>query len=113
MPHPLERRQRQRYAIQFEVHFAVRSEGKTVSSGEGVIRNASSEGLFFQTDQSLPVGSDVHLVAKWPVRFRRTTRIDWIVEGHVVRSDPRGAAVEILNQHLERRSRRKTERLAG
>jgi hypothetical protein len=46
----------------------------------------------------------IYLEAKWPVRFQRTTRIDWIVRGVVVRSDSRGVAVEILKQHLARRT---------
>ena len=115
MSKPLERRQRQRYSIEFPVDFAIVNHGMTIRTGSGVTRDVSAGGLYFEPGQQLPVtpGSVIHVIAKWPVRFQRTVHVDWIVDGIIVRTDERGIAVEILKQHFERRARSSTERQAG
>jgi PilZ domain-containing protein len=115
MSKPLERRQRQRYSIEFDVEFAIVKHGKILGTGSGTTRDVSTGGMYFESSQEppVPVGSVIHVVAKWPVRFQRTIPVDWIVDGVIARSDDRGMAVEILKQHFERRARTTAERHAG
>jgi|SRR5437868_7884526 c-di-GMP-binding flagellar brake protein YcgR len=112
---PLERRQRERYSIEVDVQFIVSKHGKTLQTGSGITRDVSAGGMLFEPNQvlSLDPGNVIHVIAKWPVRYQRTTRVDWIVDGIVVRSDARGIAVEIHKQHLERRAQSRTKKHAG
>jgi hypothetical protein len=107
MSMPLERRERQRYCIRFAVHFVIMKDSETVCTGNGIIRDVSSDGVYFEPNQIRPleVGSVIHLVARWPVRIERTIRIEWIVKGVIVRIDGRGVGVAIMNEHLERQVR--------
>ena len=98
----LERRQYKRYWMDLLAQLKVRKESKFVDTGDGRVRNVSRDGVFFECNVPIPPGTALRLIIEWPVRFERKTRIDWIVDGLVVRSTPFGAALSIMRQRFER-----------
>jgi hypothetical protein len=109
----LERRQCKRYAMDLAVHFKVRKENRFVDGGDGRIHDVSRAGMFFQSSAFIPPGSVVRAIVEWPVRFQGKTRIDWIVEGIVVRSGPSGTALDIRRQHFERAATSRRKKMAS
>src|SRR5215472_7973116 len=97
----LERRQSRRYELNLDVHFKLRKKGKFVKGGHGRIHDVSRGGIFFVTDAVLPLGTTLRLLVEWPVRFQGKTRLEWVVDGTVLRSTALGTAVNIRRQRFE------------
>ena len=112
MSDSLERRRCHRYSISLDVHFTIRKRGELAATGEGKIQDISRGGIFFESASVIPPGTVLRLVVDWPVRFQGKTRVEWIVDGVVLRSTPAGTAVNIMRQRLERRST-KQKKMAG
>jgi hypothetical protein len=110
---PLERRQYKRYTMSLDVQFKIRKDGKFIDGGEGKIHDVSRSGLFFESSSVVSPGTVVRLVAAWPVRFQGKTRVDWVVDGVVLRSTAFGMAVNIMRQRFERGAQTKRKKLAS
>jgi len=88
--------------MNLDVHFKVRKRGKLINGGDGKIQDVSRAGMFFESDAVIPPGTVLRLIVEWPVRFQGKTRLDWVVDGVVLRSTPSGTAVNIMRQRFER-----------
>jgi hypothetical protein len=113
MSHSLERRQCKRYSIELDVQFAIRKQDKMIEGGEGKIQDVSRAGIFLKSSAVIPPGTVLRLIVEWPVRFQGKTRVDWIVDGVVLRSTSSGMAVNIIRQRFERRSQSKRKKAAS
>ncbi len=109
----LDRRQCQRYSMNLAVHFKLQKEGRFLEGGDGRIHNVSRTGIFFECGAVIQPGTAVRMVIAWPVRFQGKTRVDWIVDGVVVRSGPSGTALNIMRQRFERVAQSRRKRLAS
>ena len=81
--------------------------------GAGKTRDVSRTGIYFETETSIPPGTILHLIVDWPTGSDEKTRIDWIVDGVVVRSTSSGTALHIMRQRFERRPLDSERLLAG
>lgn len=113
MSNPLDRRQSRRYVIPLQAKFAIRKKGRVIESGRGQVLDVSRTGIFFQSRGVIAPGSVLHLIVAWPAPFGAAEKVEWILDGTVVRSDHRGTAVTIMRYRFERRSRRKRKDLAS
>jgi hypothetical protein len=108
-----ERREYKRYLITLDVQIKIRKEGKLIDAGGGKIQNISRVGIFLESNELVPAGVVLRLIVDWPVRFQGKTRVDWIVDGVVVRSTDSGMAVNIMRQWFERDRQGKRKKLAS
>ena len=99
--------------MNLDVHFKVRKDGKLIEGGDGKIQDVSRAGMFFESDAVIPPGTVLRLIVAWPIRFQGKTRLDWIVDGVVLRSGPSGTAVNIMRQRFERGAQSKRKKLAS
>ena len=113
MSSSLERRQSRRYSIDLAAQSKVRKNNKFVDAGDGKIHNVSRAGMFLECAEAIPAGTAVRLVVEWPVQFEGKTRVEWIVDGLVVRSDSSGMAVNIIRQRFERVSQGRRKKMAN
>lgn len=75
------------------------------NSGNGVTRDFSSQGMFIETNREAEPGSQVKIVAEWPVLLEGVVPLQFIAVGQVVRCDAFGFGMRILRH--EYRTRRK------
>jgi len=94
-----------RYPISLTVRFE--SAGRVDRySGAGLTRDFSSDGMFIKTDREKAApGTQLKIVADWPVLLAGTVPLQFIALGQVVRCDASGFAVRILRYEYRTRRR--------
>ena len=81
-----DQRAKDRYPITLELQYKVLDRGRVERVGIGRTVNISSNGVLFETDQSLPTGGTVELAMKWPFLLRGICGMKLVVRGRIVRS---------------------------
>jgi len=94
-----------RYPLSLTVRF--QSAGQTKPySGAGVTRDVSSDGMFIETDREKAApGTQLKIIANWPVLLAGTVPLQFVAAGQVVRCDGFGFAVRILRYEYRTRRR--------
>jgi hypothetical protein len=95
-----------RYPIALSVCFETNGTVRRRKSGAGITRNLSSRGIFIETKGGAPPGTQVKIIAEWPVLLEGTIPLQFVALGEVIRRDARGFAMRILR--YEYRTRRKS-----
>lgn len=88
-----ERRGKRRFAIEQEVRYRILYGRQIAETGTGKTMNISSGGVWFTTETVLPKGMPVELSINWPVLLNDICPMKLMINGFVVYSDLRGAAV--------------------
>jgi len=88
---PINRRKDQRYPIGLKLHYKTKFAG----SGTGEVANISSSGIYFQTQDRLPVGARIDAAMNWPFLLDGRCPLQLCIRGHVLRSNGLGIAVSI------------------
>jgi hypothetical protein len=93
-----------RYPLALSVRF--QTDGPVAGSrGTGVTRDLSSGGMFIETTREAEPGSQVKIIAEWPVLLEGTVPLQFIALGHIVRCNALGFGMRILR--YDYRTRRK------
>lgn len=100
-----EQRSRQRYSLRLDVEYKLLNDGHVLRLGSGRTTNISSAGLFFETNDLLPIRNPIEVAIDWPILLDGSCRLKMIVHGSVLRSDRRGTAVDI-SRHEFRTTKR-------
>jgi hypothetical protein len=100
-----ERRAKQRFGIQQELYYKVLYGKRIAETGAGCAINVSSNGIWFTTEDLLPSGMPVEVSMIWPVLLNATCPLKLVLQGCVIRSDDRSAAVAIESYEFRTRSR--------
>ncbi len=87
----LERRKKLRFPLSLPVDYETSDD-----RGKGNLTEISTGGLVFTSARALPLGSRIRLSIAWPCSLDGTVPLQMVVEGVILRSDQRGAAVKIL-----------------
>jgi PilZ domain len=89
-----DRRRKQRFPLNREVRYRLLQEANSEQS-IGTAINASSTGLAFQCDRSLPVNALIEFSVSWPVSLQDTCPLRLVGKGRVVRCDGHSVACTI------------------
>lgn len=92
----IERRQRRRYSLQFEVEYRVFGRGHSIVSGSSKTINLSSHGILLTPTQNVSKGQLVELSINWQSGVPGAPATDLEILGRVVRVSAAGTAVMIL-----------------
>lgn len=94
-PVDIERRSRHRYPIALDVIYkATLTHTPIVHRGRTL--NISSNGVLFQSEQAVTVGSQIVLIIRWPILLLDVCPLNLVMIGQVVRIEERGAvAVQV------------------
>ncbi len=65
---------------------------RLVDQGAGKTVNASRGGILFDAGRPLPIGANIELRIKWPVRLRQVT-LELLIWGRTIRNERRGTAI--------------------
>jgi hypothetical protein len=95
-----ERRLKRRYEIPLGLRYTLPA--KISAGGTGELKNISSSGLMFHSDERVPVGAPIVVEIDWPGPASSGDQVSIVVAGHVVRSRRHCLAVAI-NSHCFRR----------
>ena len=87
-----ERRGTNRYPLAFELGYRVLSENHY---GRGRTLNISSNGVLFQSDVSLPIGTQIVMTIRWPVLLHDVCPLNLVMTGRVIRSELPTVAVQV------------------
>lgn len=81
-----ERRARQRYALRMPLEYRLLG-GEAPVAGCGTTCNLSSEGIAFELDTDIELGSYVELAIEWPIAVRGKSNMRLIVRGTLLRAE--------------------------
>src|ERR1700676_3366999 len=82
-----------RYPIALEIEYKLLRKGRIERLGLGRTLNVSSGGVLFEANESLPAGSSIELLMRWPFLLEGVCPLKLVIHGSVVRSDSRRIAV--------------------
>ena len=105
LPEGARRSKRYPLALSVRFHTLGTAQGNSGSSGNGVTRDFSSQGMFIETKREAEPGSQVKIIAEWPVLLEGVVPLQFIAVGQVVRCNAFGFGIRILRH--EYRTRRK------
>jgi hypothetical protein len=60
----------------------------------------------FKPETPLPVSESIELALEWPVLLDGTCHLQLVLHGYIVRSDPAGTAIQIINHDFRTSKRR-------
>ena len=95
-----EQRAHQRYPIALKVEYKLLKKGRTELVGSGCTLNVSTGGLYFEADTPLPSQGRIDLAMEWPFLLEGVCALKLVMRGRIVRSDPKGVAVQILRHEI-------------
>jgi hypothetical protein len=72
-------------------------------TGSGRTLNIGSGGIFFTTEQKLPLGRSVEVAVNWPARLDGVCALQFVASGRVVRAETNRAAVRIERYQFKTR----------
>jgi PilZ domain len=96
--HRADQRLHQRYPITLKVEYKLLKKGRVERVGSGRTMNMSSGGIFFESDDPLPLRGRVELAMEWPFLLEGVCALKLVMRGRIVRSETNGIAVQI-QQH--------------
>ena len=91
-----DRRSERRYAIAAELEYRVICGHQIIRTGTGRTVNLSKSGILFESEQTLPAGTEMEVSVAWPVRLRDTVALSFCVSGQVTWSRAERHALTIL-----------------
>jgi hypothetical protein len=97
-----DRRLQRRYPLKLDLEFKIMDGDKVLSSGAGKTENLSSGGVLFHPAGSVPGGSQVELLVRWPAVLVNEPALDLHIFGNLVRNDPQGIAMHTSRYHFEK-----------
>lgn len=68
-------------------------------SGNGTLRDISSAGLSFSSEEALEPGSPIEVTVNW-FYGESGRRFQFIIQGHVLRSDDSGTAIQMRDYQI-------------
>ncbi len=101
-PNP-ERRLTSRFPFREEVRYRVLNSRINKIVGAGRTLNMGSGGIFFTTEQKLPLGRNVEVAVDWPARLDGVCALQFVASGRVVRAEKDRAAVRIERYQFKTR----------
>jgi len=93
-----QRRSADRFPMDRDIRYRVLERKGSEPFQLGKTINMSSHGVLFTTDQSLNPGRYLEISISWPAQLNSQVALKFVARGRVVRTDQRGAAVQI-NQY--------------
>jgi len=100
----MERRRTNRFPLREDVRYRVIQSRNHTISGSGTTLNIGSGGIFFTTEERLPLGRTVEISVNWPARLDGTCPLQFVATGRVVRAEGDRAAVRIEKYQFKTRS---------
>jgi len=102
-----DRRQAVRYGLSLGLHYsALRMSERVTETGKGQTIDFSSSGVRFTTQGPLEAGLRVRLLIEWPLLLDGGVQLQLVVEGAVVWSNGKEAALRISRHIFRTRGRR-------
>jgi hypothetical protein len=98
-----DRRAVYRFPVQEELHYRLVDKGPRMS-GVGRTLNMGSRGLYFSTEETLPLGRTVEVSVNWPARLENACLLKFVATGKIIRSDRLRAALRIERYEFRTRS---------
>ena len=90
-----DRRSSDRFPMDRDVRYRVMNRKSGEDTGMGKTLNMSSNGVLFETEQSLLPGRRVEMTISWPAQLNNTCPLKLVARGRIVRVEAGRAAVEI------------------
>ena len=90
-----ERRSSRRYPIQIDLEYSLIRGQRVMGTGQGRTLNFSSDGVLFESDVALPLGTGIELSIQWPVLLRGQVGLALHATGRIVRAEGNRTAVRI------------------
>ena len=100
-----ERRSSRRDTITADLEYRVMCDQEVVRTGSGRTVDLSNGGILFESDEGLPVGSDIEAAIAWPVLLENEVALNLCVSGRVSRSSDGKSAIKITNHEFCLRGR--------
>jgi hypothetical protein len=91
--HHVDQRLNRRYPITLEIEYKLLRKGRIERLGLGRTLNVSSGGVLFEANESLPAGSSIEILMRWPFLLEGVCPLKLVIHGSVVRSDSKRIAV--------------------
>ncbi len=90
-----ERRGKRRFVIEREARYKLLYGAHIAEMGVAKTQNISSSGVWFTTEEPLPMGVPIELAISWPALLNDYCPMKLMLFGCVVRSTDTGAAINI------------------
>lgn len=90
-----ERRCRQRFSLNWELHYKVLKKGKAGVAGTGLTSDVSSKGIRFAADRPLPLGAPIEIVIDWPATLGDGRPLQLVGKGRALRTNGEWVACRI------------------
>jgi len=94
LPEEPDRRRSGRFPLLTELDFWVSGRRGNGEAGSGRVLDVSGNGILFQSEKPLDVGTRVKLSIPWPVRLNQECKLKLLVEGRVARRQDNLVAVQ-------------------
>ena len=101
-----ERRSKKRFVIERPVRYRLLYGASIGQVASGHALDASSSGIWMQTDQELRVGDPLELLVDWPAQLNGVVPLQLVTAGCVVRVKGKRAAVSIERYEFRTKSNR-------
>jgi PilZ domain-containing protein len=95
-----DRRSDRRYRVRADIEFHLGS-GRTARIGRGRTVNLSRTGVLFESDDALPLDSEITLLIPWPVHISDQSGLKLSVRGRTVRVQGNRTAVRFRSYTLQ------------
>jgi hypothetical protein len=95
-----DRRSERRYAIAANLEYRVICDCQVIQTGIGRTVNLSKSGILFESEEILPVGTEMEVSIAWPVRLRDTVALNFCVSGRISWSRGKLHALTILRHEF-------------
>jgi len=93
-----DRRRDRRYLIQLDLRWKLIRRKRVLDTGAGRTIDVSSGGICFETERPLHPGLNVELSIAWPVLLHKTSPLQLVVSGRILRIHGNRSAV-VMTQH--------------
>jgi c-di-GMP-binding flagellar brake protein YcgR len=107
-----ERRIKRRFEIAQELRYKMLYGQRIAETGSGKTLNISSGGVWFTAENMLTVGMPIELSMSWPILLNDSCPMKLMIYGCVVRSNEKGAAVNIERYEFRTTGARSFQHLA-
>ena len=94
------RRATHRYAVKTPLRYRIPGGEINTAWKSGETLDMSVDGIFIDTPEAAPVGTELELEIDWPGLYHGKPMVRLLVIGSVVRNDGRGTALRILSHQF-------------
>ncbi|HLK62447.1 MAG TPA: PilZ domain-containing protein [Bryobacteraceae bacterium] len=91
-----DRRSGHRFPIEAELYYLLVNNKVIKSSGHGTSVNISSNGILFESSQSIRLGLEIELSIAWPARIDGVVHLQLHASGRTVRKQDNCTGVHVL-----------------